>query len=63
MARVHVVMKERQSPIARFPAIPHEVYRTKKQAWDRVEQLNGKSITNHYWVEPAPFIQPTRGTH
>jgi hypothetical protein len=62
MAKVHVIMKERQSPIIRFPALPHEIYPTKKEAWDRAEELNSKSTTNHYWVEPAPFIQPTRGT-
>lgn len=59
MAKVHVVMKERQSAITRFPTLPHEIYRTKKEAWDRAEELNSKSTTNHYWVEPVPFIQPT----
>ncbi len=59
MARVHVVMKERQSPIARFPAIPHEVYRTYKEAWDRVEELNSKATTNSYWVESVRFFTPT----
>ena len=59
MVRVHVVMKERQSPIFRFSVLPHEIYRTKKEAWDRAEELNNKSTSNHYWVEPAPFIQST----
>ncbi len=59
MARVHVVMKERQSPIFRSPVLPHEIYRTKKEAWDRAEELNNKSTRNYYWVEPAPFIQTT----
>jgi hypothetical protein len=59
MARVHVVMKERQSPIFRFAVLPHEIYWTKKEAWDRAEELNNKSTSNHYWVEPAPFIQST----
>jgi hypothetical protein len=63
MAKVHVVMKERFSAITRFPPIPHEVYPTKKEAWDRAEELNSKSTTNQYWVEPAPFIHPTSGTH
>lgn len=58
MAKVHVVMKKRQSPIALFPALPHEIYPTKKDAQNRVEELNSKSTTNHYWVEPAPFIHP-----
>ena len=42
---------------------PHEIHLTKKKAWDRAEELNSKSTTNQYWVEPAPFIQPTVGTH
>jgi hypothetical protein len=60
MTRVHVVMKQRQNPIARFAVLPHEIHLTKKKAWDRAEELNSKSTTNQYWVEPAPFIQPTR---
>ena len=36
-----------------------EIYWTKKEAWDRAEELNNKSTSNHYWVEPAPFIQST----
>jgi len=58
MARVHVVMKQRQNPIARFAVLPHEIYATKKEAWDRAEELNRKSTTNLYWVEPAPFVKP-----
>ena len=59
MAKVYIVMKERFNAFIRFPPIPHEVYSTKKEAWHRTEELNDKATTNHYWVEPAPFIQPT----
>jgi hypothetical protein len=59
MATVHVVMKQRQNPIARFAVLPHEIHPTREAAWDRAEELNSKSRTNLYWVEPAPLIQPT----
>jgi hypothetical protein len=57
--KMHVVMKERQSAIMRFLALPHEIYTTKKEAGDRVEELNSKSTTNIYWVEPARFVKHT----
>jgi hypothetical protein len=57
MARVHVVMKQCQNRIARFAVLPHEIYSTKKEAWDRADELNSKSITNLYWVETAPFLK------
>ena len=57
MARLYVVMKEPQSPIACFlyPRL-HEIYPSKKDAGDRAEELNRKSKTNRYWVESVPFI-------
>jgi hypothetical protein len=59
MATVYVVMKQRQNPIARFAVLPHEIHSTKKTARDRAEELNSKARTNLYWVEPAPFVQPS----
>jgi hypothetical protein len=58
MAKMYIVMKERQSPIARFPARPFEVYQTRKQAEDRVEELNKKATTNEYWSESVSFRNP-----
>ena len=59
MTTVHVVMKQRRSPIVHFEAHPHEVYPTKKEACDRAKELNNKSRANLYWVEPSHFVQPT----
>ena len=56
MARLYVVMKQRQSPIARYPELPHVIYPSKKDASDRAEELNRKSKANCYWVESVPFI-------
>ena len=58
MAKVYVVMKQRQSPIVRFSVLPHEIYSTKKEAWDKAEELNSKSAVNFYWVEPSQFLKP-----
>ena len=58
MAKVYVVMKERQSPIAQFLARPFEIYQTRKQAEDRVEELNQKATKNEYWFESASFFTP-----
>jgi hypothetical protein len=58
MAKMYVVMTERQSPIARFPARPFELYQTKKEAEDRVEELNEKATTNEYWSESVSFRKP-----
>ena len=59
MAKMHVVMTERQSPVARFPARSFEIYQTRKEAEDRVEELNKKATTNNYWFESVSFIKPT----
>jgi hypothetical protein len=59
MAKMHVVMTERQSPVARFPTRPFEIYQTRKEAKDRVEELNKKATTNDYWSESVSFIKPT----
>jgi len=63
MARVHVVMKQRQNPIARFSVLPHEIYSTKREALDRAKELNRKSTTNCYWVEPAQFLKSPSDHH
>ena len=55
MARLYVVMKQRQSPIARYPELPHEIYQTEKEAHRRANDLNDKSRANLYWVESAPL--------
>lgn len=55
MARLYVVMKQPQSPIAYFNARLHEIYQNKKEACDRANELNRKSRINHYWVESAPL--------
>tara|TARA_R110000868_G_C10823401_1_gene758791 strand:+ start:944 stop:1141 length:198 start_codon:yes stop_codon:yes gene_type:complete len=55
MARLYVVIKQRQSPIARYPEWVHEIYQNKKEACDRANELNRKSRINHYWVESAPL--------
>jgi hypothetical protein len=57
MTRLHVVMKQRQSPIASFPSVPHEIYERKKEACDRTAELNRKSTFNYYWVESATLKQ------
>lgn len=53
MARLYVVMKQRQSPIARYPELPHEIYPNKKEAQDRADHLNRNNKINRYWVESA----------
>ena len=63
MAKMYVVMTERQSPVARFPARPFEIYQTRNEAENRVEELNRKAITNEYWSESVSFINNTKGTH
>ena len=55
MARLYVVMKEPQSPIAFFRPRLHEIYKNKKEARDRVEELNRKATYCRYWVESAPL--------
>jgi hypothetical protein len=57
MTRLHVVMKQRHSPIASFPSVPHEIYERKKEACDRAAELNRKSTFNDYWVESASLKQ------
>jgi len=57
MTRLHVVMKQRQSPIASFPSVPYEIYEKKKEAYDRAAELNRKSTFNDYWVESASLKQ------
>ena len=57
MTRLYVVMKQRQNPIATFNSFPHEIYTDRKEAIDRVAELNRKSTTNYYWFEHAPFIE------
>ena len=56
MARFYVVMKQRQSPIARYPERVHEIYPSKREARNRADDLNRKSRANYYWVESAPFF-------
>jgi non-canonical (house-cleaning) NTP pyrophosphatase len=58
MAKMHLVMTERQSPIARFPSRPFELYETREEAKNRVEELNKKATTNEYWSESVSFIKP-----
>ena len=55
MARLYVVMKEPQSPIACFHPRLHEIYQNKKEAYDRADHLNRNSKINRYWVESAPL--------
>ena len=55
MARLYVVMKQRQSPIAHYPESLHEIYQNKKEAIDRSKELNRKANHCWYWVESAPL--------
>ena len=55
MARLYVVMKQRQSPIDRYPESPHEIYQNKQEAIDRSKELNRKAARCWYWVESAPL--------
>lgn len=47
--KVYVIMKQRQSPICRFVAIPHLVVLSKFVAHKIVDELNGKAQKNLYW--------------
>ena len=55
MARLYVVMKQRQSPIAFFRPSLYEIYEYKKAAHDRVKELNRRATRCRYWVESAPL--------
>ena len=55
MARLYVVMKEPQIPIAFFRPSLYEIYENKQAARNRVKELNRRATLCRYWVESAPL--------
>ena len=51
--KVFVIMKQRYSPIAISSAHPHEVFSSRKEAVERVKELEKKAQSNNYWIESA----------